>query len=197
MTSKTAIKYLQGLKGVEIGGSAHNGFGLDTINVDYTDDMNTTFKQEEIKMCGKALPVDVVAEGDKLPFKDGEYDFVINSHVAEHIFDMVGAIKEWIRVSNKYVFMIIPHMDRTFDEGKEPTSLQESIDRHEGRVTPEMRKAEEAPRDHWWIGRTQDFLKLCAHYEFPIIEWQDVDDKVGNGFMVIIDVLKYKTQKQQ
>ena len=32
--SAIAHKYLDGLKGIEIGGSAHNPFGLDTINVD-------------------------------------------------------------------------------------------------------------------------------------------------------------------
>lgn len=32
--SALAHKYLDGLKGIEIGGAAHNSFGLDTINVD-------------------------------------------------------------------------------------------------------------------------------------------------------------------
>jgi hypothetical protein len=30
MESKLAHQYLDGLKGIEIGGSAHNSFGLDT-----------------------------------------------------------------------------------------------------------------------------------------------------------------------
>ena len=37
--SQLAHKYLDGLKGLEIGGSAHNPFNLDTLNVDYTDDI--------------------------------------------------------------------------------------------------------------------------------------------------------------
>ncbi len=41
--SQLAHKYLDGLKGLEIGGSEHNSFGLDTLNVDYTDDMTTVF----------------------------------------------------------------------------------------------------------------------------------------------------------
>jgi hypothetical protein len=32
--SDIAHQYLDGLKGIEIGGAAHNPFGLDTINVD-------------------------------------------------------------------------------------------------------------------------------------------------------------------
>jgi hypothetical protein len=32
--STLAHRYLDGLKGLEIGGSYHNAFGLDTLNVD-------------------------------------------------------------------------------------------------------------------------------------------------------------------
>jgi hypothetical protein len=59
--SLLAHKLLDGLEGIEIGGSAHNPFGLKTRNVDYTDKMDTVFKQAEIEMCGDALPVDIVA----------------------------------------------------------------------------------------------------------------------------------------
>ena len=37
--SALAHRWLDGLRGVEIGGAAHNAFGLDTINVDRTRDM--------------------------------------------------------------------------------------------------------------------------------------------------------------
>src|SRR5665213_800939 len=46
--SAMAHKLLDGLEGLEIGGSAHNAFGLKTRNVDYCGDM-TVFKEEEIK----------------------------------------------------------------------------------------------------------------------------------------------------
>ena len=44
-TSKLATKLLSGLSGIEIVGSAHNSFDLDTKNVDYTDEF-TIFKDE-------------------------------------------------------------------------------------------------------------------------------------------------------
>ena len=75
--SALAHKYLDELKGIEIGGSAHNPFNLDTLNVDYTDDMDTVFKQAEEKICGEKMPVDIVASGDNLPLKDESVDFVI------------------------------------------------------------------------------------------------------------------------
>ena len=51
--SALAHKYLDGLKGIEIGGSAHNPFGLDTINVDYTDDMTTIYKKWRLSIVGR------------------------------------------------------------------------------------------------------------------------------------------------
>ena len=40
-------------------------------------------------------------EGNKLPFKDKEFDFIIASHVIEHIEDFEFFIKELQRISNK------------------------------------------------------------------------------------------------
>ena len=54
--SQLAHQYLDGLSGLEIGGSAHNPFHLNTKNVDYTDDMNTVFKQAEESLCGEKMP---------------------------------------------------------------------------------------------------------------------------------------------
>ena len=51
--SKLAHQYLDNLIGIEIGGSAHNSFGLNTINVDRHKSMSTVFKLEEEKLCGK------------------------------------------------------------------------------------------------------------------------------------------------
>ncbi len=59
--SQIAHKYLDGLKGIEIGGSAHNPFGLNTINIDISD--SEIFKQEQKKLCGEILKVDIVAPG--------------------------------------------------------------------------------------------------------------------------------------
>jgi hypothetical protein len=54
--SALAHKYLDDLKGIEIGGSAHNPFNLpNCINVDYTDSMTTIFKEAEFEMCGEKL----------------------------------------------------------------------------------------------------------------------------------------------
>jgi hypothetical protein len=56
--SKLATKYLKNLSGLEIGGSAHNLFGLKTKNVDFQEGADTAFKNEENEeneKCGETL----------------------------------------------------------------------------------------------------------------------------------------------
>lgn len=92
--SALAHQLLDGLRGIEIGASIHNQFGLNTLNIDYTDDYTTSFKQAEMQQYGKCLKVDIVSAGDDLPFKDNIWDFVISSHVIEHFYDPVKTVKE-------------------------------------------------------------------------------------------------------
>ncbi|MFA6990072.1 MAG: methyltransferase domain-containing protein [Candidatus Gastranaerophilaceae bacterium] len=177
--SMLAHKYLDGLKGIEIGGSAHNDFGLNTINIDFCDD-NTDFKLYEIETVGYAKKVDVVAEGDNLPFDDNSWDFVISSHVLEHFWDPIKTLKEWMRVIKPegYIFMIIPHKERTFDKNRKRTQLSELIER-KNRPDPKTHS-----HHNVWI--TQDVLEICEYLKFSLIEFQDIDDKVGNGFTIVI-----------
>lgn len=182
--SALAHKYLDGLVGIEIGGSAHNAFGLDTINVDYTDSMDTVYKNMEIELCGEALPVDVIASGDNLPFSDKSYDFVVSSHVIEHFWDPIAALKEWERVARKYIFIIAPHKMRTFDIDREITQTQELWDRHDGK----LEKPESVPKDHYSVWDTSAFLSFMEDLGYKVVEYQDVDDKVGNGFSVVIEL---------
>src|SRR5579863_5575294 len=186
--SALAHKLLDGLEGLEIGGSAHNAFGLKTRNVDNTAEL-TCFKQEEIKLCGEALPVDIVSPGDQLPFEDSSVDFVISSHAIEHFSDPIKALKEWYRVVKPggYLYIIAPHKERTFDKDRERTPLAELIERHRTGIGPDPY----GPHCSVWI--TEDFVELVKYMGWNIVAVQDVDDKVGNGFAVVIR----KTTAQQ
>uniref|UniRef100_A0A915EP30 Methyltransferase type 11 domain-containing protein n=1 Tax=Ditylenchus dipsaci TaxID=166011 RepID=A0A915EP30_9BILA len=77
--------------------------------------------------------VDIIASGDKLPFPNCSQDFVLSSHVIEHFYDPIKTIEEWLRVvkPNGYVFIVVPHKERTFDLARNRTSLAELIERHE------------------------------------------------------------------
>ena len=183
--SQLAHRFLDGLEGLEIGGSAHNPFGLRTRNVDYTDDMTTSFKLDEARLCGRALPVDIVSPGDRLPFPDASVDFVISSHVLEHFFDPIGALKEWYRVVRPkgFIFAIVPHKERTFDKERPRTGLVELIARHERR----LQVAEGADlHGHHSVWITEDVVELIRYLGWTLVAVQDRDDKVGNGFTFVV-----------
>ncbi|MCJ7823045.1 MAG: methyltransferase domain-containing protein, partial [Armatimonadetes bacterium] len=179
--SALAHRYLDGLIVLEIGGSAHNPFGLNTMNIDYTASTQTVYKQAELQICGKQLRVDIAAQGDELPFCDDSQDFVVTSHVLEHFPDPIKALKEWYRVTRPggYLFMIIPHRERTSDRDRPRTTLAELIDRD---TTGEC--ASDGPHCSVWI--TEDVVELIGYLGWEVVEVQDVDDKVGNGFAVVV-----------
>lgn len=181
--SRLAHQILDGKRGLEIGGSAHNPFGLKTLNVDYCDDYTTEFKQGEIRMCGEYAPVHIVSAGDDLPFKDNVWDFVISSHVIEHFYDPIKTMKEWLRVVKPggYVYVIAPHKERTFDKDRPRTPLAELIDRHEHPNPPVPDH-----HGHYSVWITEDFVELCHAMGWNVVAIQDVDDKVGNGFTIVI-----------
>ena len=187
--SELAHKLLNGMKGLEVGGSAHNAFGLDTLNVDYCADMDTIFKKSEVDLCGFAMPVDIVANGDSIPVPDKSFDFVISSHVIEHFFDPIKAIKEWVRIARRYVFIICPQPDADAgDRGKLITGLQELVQRHSGAIPwPEY-----DDHRHWTRWTCETFREMCAAYGWHVSNWQDPDDKVGNGHATVIDVTANK-----
>lgn len=174
-----AVRYLGGLKGVEIGGSAHNRFPVDAINVDRYASLDTVYKREERRLAGRALPVDLVAPGDDLPFKDKSVDFVLASHVIEHFPDPVRALLEWERVARRWVFLVVPHRDRTFDAGRPLTSVEELLERHERGLRSEEDR-------HWSVWTCESFVALCERIGLRVVETEDPDRKVGNGFAVVI-----------
>jgi SAM-dependent methyltransferase len=184
--STLAHQLLDGLHGVEIGGSAHNPFGIaGCINVDYTDDMTTEFKLAEMELCGEALPVDIVAPAWALPILDSTLDFVLSSHVLEHCWDVIGTLKEWVRVLKPggLIFMVLPHRDRTFDRDRETTSWNELCLRHSGRI-----KAPEVDlHSHCSVWVTQQWEHApWVVSEIELIHLEGVDDKCGNGFTVVL-----------
>jgi SAM-dependent methyltransferase len=155
--SALAHKYCVG-KGIEIGGSAHNPFGLNTLNVDFTDSIETDFKREEIRRYGVALKVDIVADGDNMPLPDERQDFIVSAHVPEHFTNPIKALLEWDRLIRpaRIIFMIVPHKERTFDKHNVRTSLQHLIedfsdDNKALHINP-------SGHDHCWI--TEDIVEL-------------------------------------
>jgi SAM-dependent methyltransferase len=176
-----AARYLGGLSGVEIGGCAHNRFPVDAINIDRYAQMDTIYKDEERRLSGTALAVDLVAPGDDLPLEDNSVDFVLASHVIEHFPDPIKALLEWNRVATDYIFLVVPHRDRTFDSDRELTPVDELLERH----ASGFRSDEDR---HWSVWNCESFVELCQRIGLTVVETEDPDKKVGNGFAVVISV---------
>lgn len=178
--SKFVSGYLTGLKGVEIGAASHNRFYLDALNVDRFAGPDTVYKREERRMARRAARVDIVASGDDLPFDESSYDFVFSSHVIEHFPDPLRALYEWVRVARRYVVVIAPHRDRTFDAERPLSTLEELLERHRNGF-------ESAEDRHWSVWTCESFIEMCQMAGLSVVDHQDPDDKVGNGFTVVID----------
>ena len=151
----------------------------DAINIDRYAQMNTIYKDEERRLSGRALAVDIVAPGDDLPLENNSVDFVLASHVIEHFPDPIKALLEWQRVASKYIFLVVPHRDRTFDSDRELTPVDELIERHASGFTSDEDR-------HWSVWSCESFVELCQRIGLRVVETEDPDKKVGNGFAVVI-----------
>ena len=183
--SALAHLLLDGLSGIEIGASAHNPFNIDgCLFVDYTADMDTIFKQEEERMCGRKQHVDVAAVARALPFADESLEYVLSSHVIEHCWDVIGTVEEWFRVLKPggFIFMIIPNKEKTFDAPRPCTTFDELRSRHNKPIPKEIDNL----YDHFSVWIPTDWFELITHYGWAIAAFLPTDDKVGNGFTVVL-----------
>ena len=178
--SEFVTSYLKGLRGAEIGAAAHNRFFLDAINVDRWGGSDTPYKRYERSLVLRAARVDVVAEGADLPLEDDSLDFVFSSHVIEHFPDPIRALYEWVRVARRYVVVIAPHRDRTFDADRPLTTVEEFLTRHSANFNSDQDL-------HWSVWTCESFLRMCEAAGLRVVDYQDPDDKIGNGFTVVID----------
>lgn len=191
--SPLAHQLLDGLIGLEVGGAAHNAFGLDTLNVDrvhHTDLSFEPYALEQVRLCGEVMPVDIVAPGDKIPVKDKSFDFVISSHVIEHFFDPISAIKEWMRISRQYIFMIVPQRDALESDRDKPlTELAEHVERY-------VNHTDGGTDDHHSRWTAETFGDMCEwifeqDWGKGWVLWatENPDKKVGNGFTIVLKKL--------
>lgn len=192
--SQLAHQLLDGLKGLEIGGAAHNAFGLDTLNVDRIPSDHPDFKpyaDEQMRLCGEVMPVDIVAPGDCIPVEDKSFDFVISSHVIEHFYDPISAIKEWMRISRQYIFIICPQPDALESDREKPlTELDEHIERY-------LEKKGGTSDEHHSRWTFEMFIDMCVWIfqqdwgkGWFVFDAEPKDLKVGNGYTIVLKYAK-------
>src|SRR5262249_36634124 len=125
-----AHELLDGLSGLEIGAATHNAFGLKTRNV-ATREGHEFYAEEQQALGVEPAAVDIWATGDRIPVPDQSEDFVLSTHVLEHLPNVVGGFLEWDRIVRHggYVFMIVPLKGAlSADAPRELTSLEHFIE---------------------------------------------------------------------
>lgn len=198
--SALAHELLDGLTGLEIGGASHNAFGLNTLNVDRVSHEHPDFAPyatEQERLGGAVMPVDIVAPGDCIPVEDGSFDFVISSHVIEHFYDPISAIKEWMRIATKYIFIICPHRDALESDRDKPlTGLEEHVQRF-AKVGPYYLEGLNFKQSHtdehhsrWTLESFCDMCDWICRQDFgkgwEVFKTENPDKKVGNGMTIVL-----------
>ncbi|HEY1583849.1 MAG TPA: class I SAM-dependent methyltransferase [Chthoniobacterales bacterium] len=202
-----AHQLLDGLDGLEIGPAAHNPFGLKTRNVGLGSDRNAFdyefFKQAQLEMCGRFSQIDISADAAHVPLPDNSVDFVLHSHVWEHLPNALVALEEWIRLIKPggYLFVIVPKRDAALsDKGRPLTAIASLIEIHKKeRRTGSLPPSETGSgRGHYTIFSPHLLREIAgwyneAHRHAALAEiiFQETDDKVGNGHTIVWRVKKY------
>jgi SAM-dependent methyltransferase len=67
---------------------------------------------------------------------NGNYDFLLASHVLEHCADAIKTIEEWKRVvkDDGYLLIVLPHKEGTFDHKRPVTQLKHFIEDYQART---------------------------------------------------------------
>ena len=151
-------------------------------------------------MCGEYANIDVVGEADNIPLPDASQDYVISSHVVEHLPDPVGAFFEWQRVlkDGGIVFMILPKPDAHAPDRTRPiTTPQELLQAHQERYTLASHPYQaQGRRGHYYVLLPQVVIEAVKGAGLPweLLEVQDTDDKVKNGWTLVFKITKPAAQ---
>ncbi|SDQ71862.1 Methyltransferase domain-containing protein [Pseudomonas sp. UC 17F4] len=199
-----ANKYCQGA-GLEIGAASHNAFYLpDCLNLGPCDgesflypldlqDFNL-YKNEQANYQVPPARIDALGDFTDIPFADQTFDYLISSHVIEHVPNLFAAYVEAARVikDDGVFFCIFPKRNADpNDRVRALTTLESMIDAFEKRVDMSV-MPEYNWRGHYHVFSLQSMLRAInminsvglGHWLIETIE--ETDSKVGNGHTVVL-----------
>jgi len=194
-----AHQLLDGLTGLEIGAAAHNPFGLQTRNVALPEANEFYAEQSRGEIIVPAA-VDIQAPGDNIPVPDRSEDFIISSHLVEHLPNLIGAFVEWDRIlrDGGYVFMIVPLKGALpADNPRELTSLSHFVEDYNEKITLDTHPTDGVPGEragHYHtftpdsLLEVVNFMRQQGLCTWTLVAREDIDTKVGNGFTLVFKV---------
>jgi SAM-dependent methyltransferase len=118
-------------RGIELG-PLHSPMPThDGMTVTYVDRADQeTLKREYPALADEILPVGIIDDAETLAtIPDGAHDFVIASHVIEHMRDPIGSLRHWLRVirDGGHIYLVVPDKRSTFDRLRVRTTLEHMV----------------------------------------------------------------------
>jgi len=130
--------------GVEIGAFTRPVPGITPFYVDCF----TEFGFESVK-------ADYYGHACLLPFRDNSLDYVVSSHVLEHVANPVSALKEWYRVLRPggLIYMVVPDRRFTWDRPRALTPVEHMLeDFNRGTTASDATHIDDFARGIDWSG---------------------------------------------
>jgi ubiquinone/menaquinone biosynthesis C-methylase UbiE len=125
-------------KGLEIG-ALHKPFDLDATVI-YLDRNRTDFLRTQYRndpRVNNIVQVQIVWQDSTYPFfDDNAFDFVINSHVLEHVTNPGRSIAEWLRIIQPggILYMVVPDKNFCFDRRRAVTTVSHLMNEYDENV---------------------------------------------------------------
>lgn len=146
LRSKDELVAMMSGRGIEIGALIRPIVSPE-LEVTYVDEMSTEEMIRRYPELEGANPVhvDIVDDGAKLEnVADGSQDFVIASHLIEHLPDPIGGLLTWQRVLKPggKLFLVVPDKEQTFDATR-------AITEHEHLLQDYLEPSEERDFEHF------------------------------------------------
>lgn len=121
---------LQG-EGLEIGPlhrplQTHPGMRMTYVDRDRQEALQRLFPQ----LADAIVPVHIIDDAETLARVEADrYDFVVASHVIEHMRNPIGALRNWMRVVKPggLLYLVVPDKRRSFDRRRVRTTLEHLI----------------------------------------------------------------------
>lgn len=133
LENRTLRRYLHG-RGVEIG-ALWRRFPLPSqVQVWYVDRLNGEgLLKQYPNLRGKVVQPDLVAEAAQLPVAPASLDFIIASHLLEHLPFPLAALRAWYEtlVPGGVLLLRVPDKRYTFDRQRERTPLAHLVEEYE------------------------------------------------------------------
>jgi len=155
--ARLARKYLSGT-GLEIGARQSPLITPKRAKVEYVDIVS---REESISQFSEleaelVVHVDHIADGFTLDsFKSDSYDFLIANHVLEHSPNPIEVLQNWFRVLKKggILFCTLPIAEKTFDRGRDLTSINHFLDDFKSYQNNNLSKIKENNLEHYkeWL----------------------------------------------